>query len=76
MQVEDNDFPEAKAKLELSPDPVMEGQELTALVTVTTNADQQPHGDGGTIILNLTRDTAQPDDFEFPQPVEFDIARD
>ena len=74
VQIEDNDFPEAKAKLELSPDPVMEGQELTALVTVTTNADQQPHGDGGTITINLTGGTAQPDDIEFPQPVEFDIA--
>ena len=72
--VEDNDFPEAVAELELSPDPVSEGDQLNARVTVTTKADQQPHGDGGTLFLTLTGDTAHTDDFEFPHEVEFDIA--
>ena len=74
VQIEDSDFPEATAELELSHNPIVEGEQLTARVTVTTNADQQPHGDGGTLILRVTGDTAQANDFELPHEVEFDIA--
>ena len=74
VQIEDNDFPEASAVLELTPNPVMEGESLAAQVIVTTTAAQQPHGDGGTLLLNVTGGTAQADDFELPHEVEFDIA--
>ncbi len=74
VQIEDDDFPEAMAELELTPNPISEGEHLTANVVVTTKADQQPHGDGGTLILSLTGETANLDDFDLPHKVEFDIA--
>ena len=74
VQLKDDDFPEATVELVLPPGPIMEGEKLTSLLTVTTNADQQPHGDGGTLILSLTGGTAQAGDIEPPHEVEFDIA--
>lgn len=74
VQLEDDDFPEATAEFEVLPDPVTEGEQLTARVTVTTKLDQQPHGDGGTLLLSLTGETAQTDDVELPHEMEFDIA--
>lgn len=72
--VEDDDFPDSTAALDVSPNPLEEGEQLTTRITVTTKADQQPHGDVGTLILRLTGDTALPNDFEIPHEVEFDIA--
>ena len=74
VQIEDDDFPEAMAELELTPNPISEGEHLTASVVVTTKADRQPHGDGGTLIINLTGETANLDDFDLPQRIEFDIS--
>lgn len=74
VQIEDDDFPEASAALSVSPDPVTEGETLTALVSVTTASDRQPHGSGGALLLTLTGDTAQADDFQPPHEVEFKVA--
>lgn len=74
VHIEDNDFPEAAVQLELSPEPASEGDVVIALVTVTTKADQQPHGDGGILILNVVGDTAEPEDFDTPNQVEFNLA--
>ncbi len=74
VQLEDNDFPEASAVLQLTPNPVTEGDALTTRVTVTTTEDHEPHGAGGVLILTLTGGTAQANDFEPPHVVEFNIA--
>ena len=63
-EVQDDDSPGAVAKLEVTPNPVSEGGAVTVTLTVTTNADQMPHGDYGTITISTTDGTAtQPGDY-------------
>ena len=63
-EVKDDDFPEAVAKMSVTPNPVSEGGTVTVTLTVTTNADQMPHGDYGTITISTTDGTAtQPGDY-------------
>ena len=50
----DDDFPLASASLAVTPNPVAEGGQVTATVTVTTALDQQPHSTGGSISI-ITR---------------------
>ena len=60
----DDDFSAATAVLAVSPNPVDEGGTVTVTLTVTTNAEQEPHGDGGTITVSTTDGTAtQPSDY-------------
>ena len=58
LRVNDNDFPEATARLDVSRDTVAEGDSVTATVTVTTARDEQPHEGGGTIRLRTADGTA------------------
>ena len=62
----DDDFSAATAVLAVSPSSVDEGGTVTVTLTVTTNADQMPHGEnGGTITISTTDGTAsQPGDYE------------
>ena len=64
VQVMDNDFPEATAALSVIPNPVAEGETLTVSVAIATNAEQQPHGGGGALVLSVDGGTAQPVDYE------------
>ena len=57
-RVNDNDFPEATARLAVSRDTVAEGGSVTATVTVTTARDEQPHKGAGTIRLRTADGTA------------------
>ena len=61
--VKDDDFPAATAVFAVSPNPVAEGGKVTATVTVTTNANEQPHGSGGTLTLKASEGTAQAVDY-------------
>ena len=61
--VKDDDFPAATAAFAVSPNPVAEGGKVTATVTVTTNANEQPHGSGGTLTLKASEGTAQAVDY-------------
>ncbi len=64
-EVKDDDFPDATAKLSVTPNPVAEGGTVTVTVTVTTKANELPHGDNGTITISTTDGTAtQPGDYE------------
>ena len=59
----DDDFPAATAVLSVTPlvggeARVREGANVTATLTVTTTADQQPHADGGVIQLSTANGTA------------------
>ena len=56
--VEDDDFPAATAALRVSPTTVGEPGTAAVTVTVTTNADQQPHGPGGTLRVSSSDLTA------------------
>ena len=65
-EVRDNDFPQATAALTVNPNPVAEGEPLTATVTVTTDLDQEPHADGGYIeVRTLEGTAASPHDYDF-----------
>ena len=67
-EVRDNDFPQATAALTVNPNPVAEGEPLTATVTVTTDSDQEPHADGGFIeVSTLDGTAASPQDYAFLQ---------
>ena len=70
----DNDFPEATAALSVTPNPVAEGETLTASVAIATNAAQQPHGGGGALILSVDGGTAQPVDYESLSQNSFSIS--
>ena len=58
VSVPDNDFPDARAMLEVLPATVEEGSSVTASVTVTTDFDQRPNEGGGTIRLSTADGTA------------------
>ena len=73
-QVKDNEFPEATATLLVAPNPVAEGETVTATVEVTTNSDQEPHGAGGTLSLSAQPDTALTADFGRFGQTSFQIA--
>ena len=64
-QVLDDDFPAAQAVLAVSPSAIAEraGATVTATLTVTTDADQQPHAASGTIRLATVAGTATTADF-------------
>ena len=51
IQVTDDDFPAATATLAVAPNQVTEGEQVFALITVTTGLDQAPHSDTGNIQL-------------------------
>ena len=63
--VKDDDFPASTATLTAAPNPVGEAEgPVTLTLKVTTNADQQPHADGGSITVHTTDAEAQaPDDY-------------
>ena len=50
-EIRDNDFPAATAVLTVDSTEVEEGEEVTATITVTTDAAQKPHGYGGDLKL-------------------------
>ena len=58
VSVLDNDFPDARAMLEVLPSTVDEGGSVTASVTVTTDFDEGPNEGGGTIRLSTVDGTA------------------
>ena len=58
LVVQDDDFPAATAVLDLSPNPVGEGDPITATVTITTTGDEMPHRAGGEILVSTTNGTA------------------
>ena len=67
IQVTDDDFPAATATLAVAPNPVAEGRQVFALVTITTGLDQVPHRAAGTIKLDLVGISATSgDDFKLP----------
>ena len=72
-QVKDNDFPEAAATLTVAPNPVAEGGTVAITLRVTTNADQEPHGGGGTLTLSAEEDTARPSDYGRFGQTSFDV---
>ena len=74
VQVMDNDFPEATAALSVTPNPVAEGETLTVSVAIATNAEQQPHGGGGALILSVDGGSAQPVDYESLSQNSFSIS--
>ena len=63
----DDDFPESTAVLTVDPNPAEEGGEVTATITVTTNAAQQPRAYSGMLYLRTAPGTgdgaAGSDDF-------------
>ena len=60
----DDDFPEATAVLTVTPNQAVEGGQVRATITVTTNGPQKPHGLGAwQIELRTMPGTADPDDF-------------
>ena len=61
--VNDDDFPAATAALSVAPNPVIEGETVTGTITVTTDGETQPHGDGGTLTLSTGEGTAQASDY-------------
>ena len=80
-RVRDDDFPAATATLSVLPNSVTEGDTVAAIITVTTDASHQPHGNGGTLTLGLESGTAQASDYgnlnhtSFPVvPTDFSIA--
>ena len=65
--VTDDDFPTATATLAVAPNPVTEGRQVFAVVTITTEMDQVPHRATGDIQLALTSTSASTgDDFTPP----------
>ena len=75
--VKDNDFPQATAVLAVSPNPVSEGGgKVVATITVTTERDEEPHGDSpATLTLSASDDTAiSPTDYLFPEERDFGFA--
>ena len=50
-EMRDNDFPAATAVLTVDSTEVEEGEEVTATITVTTDAARKPHGYGGDLKL-------------------------
>ncbi len=58
LEVQDDDFPDATAALDLPPNPVGEGDPITATVTITTTRDEMPHRAGGQILVSTTNGTA------------------
>ena len=74
VRVMDNDFPEATAALSVTPNPVAEGETLTVSVAIATNAEQQPHGGGGALVLSVDGGTAQPVDYESLSQNSFSIS--
>ena len=74
-RVLDDDFPTATAVLTVDPNPVAEGGTVTVTVTVTTNSDQMPHEDGGTITLGTTAGTAQAADYGALSETTFTLAQ-
>ena len=63
-KMRDDDFPEATAVLTVTPNQAVEGGQVRATVTVTTNGPQKPHGLGAWHIeLRTMPGTADPDDF-------------
>ena len=75
-QVKDNDFPEAATTLTVAPNPVAEGGTVAITLRVTTNADQKPHGGGGTLTLSAEQGTARPSDYGRFGQTSFDVAPD
>ena len=74
VRVNDDDFPMATAVLSASPNPVAEGETLTATILVITNADERPHRGGGTLTLEIGDGTAQPSDYGNPSKTSFLIS--
>ena len=72
--VNDNDFPDASAALSVLPNPVAEGETVTATITVITNADHHPHGGGGVLELTSDNGTAQVADYGSLSQTSFPIA--
>ena len=70
----DDDFPAATTTLSVSPNPFSEGATTTAIITVTTHADRQPHGSGGSLVLSANADTAQAGDLAMLSPALFDVS--
>ena len=66
-EVTDDDFPQATASLSLSTDKVDEGNPVTATITITTAARQQPNKDAGGLRL-ATEDGPDPDGAGLGQP--------
>ena len=58
----------------MSQNPVAEGETLTARVTVTTTAEEQPHGVGGELILSIVDGTAEATDYGSFSQSSFEIA--
>ncbi len=54
----DDDFPQAEAVLTVSPNPVDEGGTATVVVTVTTEAEHEPHKAAGSILVSTADGTA------------------
>ena len=63
VELKDDDFPKAVATLSPSQHTVDEGEIATLTITVTTDGNQQPHGDGGTLKLMTVGGTAQDSDY-------------
>ena len=57
VQVRDDDFPDATAELDVSPGSVTEGNPVTATLTITTDRDEQPHKDPGTVTFTTADGT-------------------
>ena len=74
LLVLDDDFPAATTTLTVSPNPVSEGATTTAIITITTHADTQPHGSGGSLMLSADANTAQTDDFAISGQTIFEVS--
>ena len=77
VQVQDDDFPAAVARLSVAPNPVNEdgtNPMVTATVTITTTKHEQPHTSSGTILLSTRPDTAGAADFTALTPTTGAIA--
>ena len=60
-QVQDDDFPAAETVLSVVPAEVDEGAPFTATVTITTERNEQPHGDGGQMRVETADGSAKAD---------------
>ena len=60
-RVQDDDFPAAEAVLSVAPAEVDEGAPFTATVTITTERNEPPHGDGGQLRVETADGSAKAD---------------
>ena len=59
--MQDDDFPAAETVLSVVPAEVDEGAPFTATVTITTERNEQPHGDGGQMRVETADGSAKAD---------------